>query len=81
MVDIRTATVQRILGLCQERGLTVHALARLAAVPPSTLKNIVHGGSQNPGIVTLKKLCDALEISINDFFDHQLFAHLESEIK
>ncbi len=61
--------------------MSVNALARSAAVPPSTLKNIVNGGSQNAGIVTLKKICDGLEISLYDFFDTDVFKTLEQEIK
>ena len=37
--------------------------------------------SQNPGIVSLKKLCDGLEISLREFFDSDLFDHLDQEIK
>ena len=47
----------------------------------STLKNIINGGSQNAGIVTIKKLCDGLEISLYDFFDTETFKTLEQEIK
>ena len=80
-MDTRTAVVNRILELCEKKGLTVHALARTSAVPPSTLKNILGGGSQNAGIVTIKKLCDGLEISLTEFFDTDVFRSLEQEIR
>ena len=75
------AVANRLLELCEEKRLSVNALARLSAVPPSTLKNIINGGSQNAGIVTLKKLCDGLEISLFDFFNTDVFKTLEQEIK
>ena len=56
-------------------------LARLSAVAPSTLKNIMNGGSQNPGIVTIKMLCDGLGITLTEFFDTDDFRHLEQEIQ
>ncbi len=37
--------------------------------------------SKNPSIVTLKMLCDGLDISIVDFFDTQEFWHLDQELK
>jgi len=61
--------------------MALNALARISAVPPTTLKNIIYGVSKNPGIVTIKKLCDGLEISIADFFDTEKFRELEQEIK
>lgn len=72
---------KRILTLCSQRNLTINALARISAVPPSTVKNIVNGISKNPGVVTLKMLCDGLDISLIDFFDTDDFHRLEQEIK
>ena len=79
-MDTRSAVADRILSLCREKKLTVNALARASAVPPSTLKNMINGGSGNPGIVTIKKLCDGLEISLTEFFDTEVFRNLEQEI-
>ena len=80
-MGIRKLVADRILILCSERNLSFHALARLSAVPPSTLKNIISGVSANPGIVTLKKICDGLDISIAAFFDTEEFRALEQEIQ
>lgn len=80
-MDTRTAVANRLLELCEEKNLTVNALARISAVPPSTLKNIINGGSQNAGIVTIKKLCDGLEISLYEFFNTDTFKALEQEIQ
>ncbi len=80
-MDTRKAVSDRLLELCEQKNLSVNALARISAVPPSTLKNIINGGSQNAGVVTLKKLCDGLEISLFDFFDTDTFKTLEQEIK
>ena len=80
-MDTRKAVSNRLLELCEQKGLSVNALARTSAVPPSTVKNIINGGSQNAGIVTIKKLCDGLEISLFDFFNTEVFRTLEQEIK
>ncbi len=80
-MNTRKAVANRLLELCEEKRLSVNALARISAVPPSTLKNIINGGSQNAGIVTLKKICDGLDISLADFFNTETFKSLEQEIK
>ena len=72
---------QRILRLCDEQGLTINKLANLSAVPPSSLKNILYGKSQNPKIITLKMLCDGLGITLGEFFSTPEFDSLEQEIK
>ena len=80
-MGIYELVVKRILELCEERGITPNALSYLAGVSQSTIKSILNGESKNPGIVTLKKICDGFEISIIDFFDTEDFKKLEQEIK
>lgn len=80
-MTIYSAVVKRIYDLCNERGITPNALSYLSGVSQSTIKSILNGESKNPGIVTLKKLCDGLDISIVDFFDTSDFSDLEQEIK
>lgn len=80
-MNTRECVVKRILELCESRNLSINGLARLSAVPPSTLKNIIGGVSLNPGIVTIKKLCDGLDISLIEFFNTDSFSSLEQEIE
>lgn len=80
-MGIYELTVKRIYELCDERNITPNTLSYLSGIPQSTLKSILGGESKNPGIVTLKKLCDGFEISIIDFFDTEEFRNLEQEIK
>ena len=71
----------RILQLLGERNMSIHKLAMESAVAPSSIKNIIYGKSQNPGIVTIKMLCDGFGISLVEFFDTPEFKNLEQEIK
>ncbi len=80
-MNAREAVINRILNLCSERALSIHALAIQSAVPPTTVKNILYGKSRNPGIVTIKKLCDGLEITLGEFFSTPEFDALEQEIR
>ena len=80
-MNTRQAVADRIIELCSERNITPNALSYRAAVPQSTIKSILNNESQNPGIVTIKKLCDGLEITLPDFFNTPIFRDLEQEIK
>ena len=71
----------RILQLCNERDITINKLANLSALPPSSIKNILYGKSRNPKIITIKMLCDGLEITLGEFFGTVEFDHLEQEIE
>ncbi len=80
-MNTKEAVAKRILDLCEERNLAINALASISGVPPSTVYSMLNEKSQNPGVVSLKKICDGLEISIRAFFDCELFDNLEQEIK
>ena len=80
-MDAYTAVRNRILELLGERNMSIHRLAMESAVAPSSIKNILYGKSINPGIVTLKMLCDGFGITIVDFFNTESFKNLEQEIK
>ena len=69
----------RIQQLCAAHGYNINSLARKAGIPPTTLKNILYGSSHNPGIITIKLICDGLEISLYDFFDADAFRKNEME--
>ena len=80
-MDTYSAVRDRILELLEERKMSIHKLAMESAVAPSSIKNILYGKSQNPGVVTIKMLCDGFGITIVDFFDAEIFKKLEQEIK
>ena len=71
----------RILHLCDERNISINKLATLSALPPSSVKNILYGKSNDPKILTIKKICDGLEITLAEFFDSPEFDSLEPEIR
>ena len=75
------AVKNRIIQLLEERKMSIHKLAIESGVAPSSIKNILYGESQNPGIVTIKILCDGFGITLVEFFDTDEFRNLEQEIK
>lgn len=80
-MDTYAIVKNRILYLCEEKKMTINKLSTESGVAPSTIKNILYGKSQNPGIVTLKQLCDGFGISLAEFFNACEFKNLEQEIK
>ena len=77
----KEAVAQRILELCRERNIAVNALANISGVSPSTIYSMLNQKSQNPGVVSIKKICDGFDITVREFFDSQLFDETEQEIK
>ena len=80
-MDTATAVRDRILELCGERDISINKLATISALPPSSIKNILYGKSQNPKLLTIKMICDGLGITLGDFFETPVFDNLEQEIK
>ncbi len=80
-MTLAEAVSHRIFELCRKRGITLNKLATICGITQSTLNNIANGGSNNPKLATIKKICDGLEITLVDFFDADVFYSLEQEIK
>lgn len=80
-MDTVSAVRNRILSLCGERSISINKLANLCALPPSSIKNILYGKSQNPKLLTIKLICDGLEITLGEFFSTPEFDALEQEIR
>ena len=80
-MDTVAAVKNRILQLCGERGISINRLAALSALPPSSIKNILYGKSQNPKLLTIKLLCDGLGITLGEFFSTPEFDALGQEIR
>lgn len=73
----------RINELCKEQGISYYTLSYKSTVPLTTLLHIVDGSTQNPGIMTIIKICEGLDISLKEFFDTEDFilAQQDDEIE
>lgn len=71
----------RIHQLCNERNITVYALAISCGIDKSTIYSILGNKSKSPEVATIKKICDGLEITLGEFFSTPEFDSLEQEIK
>lgn len=78
---VKDTVVQRFQTLCQQRGIKLNELATLAGVTPSTVYSMMDVHRRDVSIVTIKKLCDGLEITLGEFFSAPEFEALEQEIQ
>ena len=80
-MNIGEAVKERILELCREHDISVNKLSSMSGVTQSTVNNIASGRNNSATVSTIKKLCDGLGITIEEFFNSELFRGLEQEIK
>ncbi len=80
-MNIGEAVKLRILELCRDNSITLNKLATMSGITQSTLNNITSGRNNSATISTIKKICDGLDITINDFFSSPFFENLEQELK
>lgn len=80
-MDTYSEIRNRIFTLCGERGIAINKLANIAGMSTGSLKHIIYGKSQNPKILTLKVVCDGLNMTLGEFFSTPEFDALEQEIK
>lgn len=80
-MSIKDAIVKRFREICKERNIKTNELANLSGVTPSTAYSMLDENRHDVSVVTVKKFCDGLDISIREFFDSEIFDELEQEIK
>lgn len=80
-MSVKDAVADRFLSLCSERNIRINELANISGVTPSTAYSMMDERRRDISIVTIKKFCDGLEISLGDFFSSAEFDNLEQEIK
>ncbi len=78
---IKDAVVKRLQNICRERDICYNELAICSGVTPSTVYSLMSPDRRDLSIITLKKLCDGLDMTITEFFDDAIFTTLEQEIQ
>lgn len=79
-MSVKDAVAQRIQNLCAQRNMTVNELANISGITPSTLYSLLDCRRRDVSIVTIKKICDGLEMPLEEFFAVPEFRALEQEI-
>ena len=79
-MQVKDAVARRIRGLCRERGIKVNELANISGVTPSTVYSLLDPKRRDVSVITVKKLCDGLGMTLGEFFSAAEFDALEQEI-
>lgn len=56
-------------------------LATRSGVTPSTVYSMLDPSRRDLSVITLKKLCNGLDMTTTEFFDDDIFGTLEQEIQ
>lgn len=78
---IKEAIVLRFKEICSEKDITYNELATRSGITPSTVYSMMDNRRKDLSVITVKKLCDGLDINLCDFFSSDIFNNLEQEIK
>lgn len=73
VLTFRQAVSNRIYQLCDKYNYSPNKLAELSAVPTSTLQDMLLCKVSNPSSYVIFKLCRTLKITIDDFFNSEIF--------
>jgi len=77
---VKEAVIHRINEICDDKGMAVNKLANLSGITPSTVYSVFNSDRKDIGIVLIKKICDGLEITLDEFFSSEIFKALEQEL-
>lgn len=80
-MTVKDAVVLRFQKICAQRGIKANELANISGVTPSTVYSMMDASRRDLSIITIKKLCDGLDITLAEFFATPEFDALEQEIK
>jgi len=80
-MTVKDAVVFRFQQICNQRGITTNELANLSGVTPSTVYSMMDASRRDLSIITIKKLCDGLDITLGEFFSTPELDALEQEIR
>ena len=80
-MSIKDAIVIRLQKICKQRQMKYNELATRSGVTPSTVYSLMSESRRDLSVITLKKLCDGLDMTFTDFFDDDIFKTLEQEIQ
>ena len=80
-MSVKDAVVKRFTDLCNERNIRINELANISGVTSSTAYSMIDEKRRDVSIVTIKKFCDGLNITLGEFFSTPEFDELEQEIK
>ncbi len=79
-MSVKDVVAERFKDICKERNIKINELANISGVTPSTAYSMMDKNRRDISIITIKKFCDGLDITLGNFFSTPEFDNLEQEI-
>ena len=80
IMSVKDVVAERFMQLCKDRNIKINELANISGVTPSTAYSMMDKNRRDVSILTIKKFCDGLDITLGEFFSTPEFDTLEQEI-
>ncbi len=80
-MTVKDMVICRFQQICRDRSIKANELATLSGMTPSTVYSMMDSSRRDISIITIKKLCDGLDMTLGEFFSTPEFDALEQEIK
>lgn len=78
---LKTLLSTDFLKYVKERNIKIDELANISGVTPSTAYSMMDNNRRDISIITIKKFCDGLDITLGEFFSTPEFDNLDQELK
>lgn len=78
-IVLEDAIRTKISSLAKEHNITINKVSTLSGLPHTTLLSFMNNETHDPRISTLLHICEAFNISLEEFFSDPLFHEVTSE--
>lgn len=76
---ISEAVSMKLLKICKDNQMSVNKLAMICCLTQSTVQNLIECNSKNPKLLTIVRICDGLNMSLEEFFNDEIFLNIDRE--
>lgn len=73
MEEGRVLLANRLKDLCKEKGISYQELAEKADMSVKRVYRLASGMTADPGVFTMMSICDALGVTLDEFFGTEEF--------
>ena len=79
-MSVKDAVAERVRSICISQGIKTNELANISGITPSTIYSLLDERRRYVSVITVKKICDGLDMTLGEFFSTPEFDALEQEI-
>ena len=80
-MSVKDVVVKRFNELLKQKNMRINELANISGVTPSTAYSMMDATRRDISIITIKKFCDGLNITLGEFFSTSEFDELDQELE